>query len=226
MYTCAHCAVKACRVRETEKKLPTNCPMVVHPEMTGTVQPEYFDEKDRELYVHASEIEAIGYGNWPRIREIVELCLMMGWKKIGLAFCGGLAEEGRRAADIFRKNGLEVVSVMCKTGHCEKEQVGIPVEHRLRKSLDSWESMCNPVMQAKLLNEQKVDFAVVCGLCVGHDTLFYKYIEAPVTTLITKDRLLGHNPVQALYISGMYMDRRVYRDKDPDAPQYPPKEEK
>jgi uncharacterized metal-binding protein len=34
-----------------------------------------------------------------------------------------------------------------------------------------------------------------------------KYSEAPVTTLITKDRLLGHNPAAALYTSGFYYKR-------------------
>ncbi|MCP4711922.1 MAG: DUF1847 domain-containing protein, partial [Planctomycetes bacterium] len=40
---------------------------------------------------------------------------------------------------------------------------------------------------------------VLCGLCVGHDSIFYKASEAPVTTLIAKDRVLGHNPVAAIY---------------------------
>ena len=42
------------------------------------------------------------------------------------------------------------------------------------------------------------------GLCVGHDSLFIKYSDAPITTLITKDRVLGHNPAAALYTSGFY----------------------
>ena len=215
MYTCAHCMIKACRVKEQDKPLPMNCPMRVHPEIVNQLQPEYLLEENREFYIHSSEIEALGYGDWPRIREIVELMYLMGWKKIGLAFCGGLHDEAKKAADIFRKNVLEVVSVMCKTGHCEKNEIGIPVEHRLRKSLDSWESMCNPIMQAKLLNEQKVDLTVVLGLCVGHDSLLYKYIETPVTTLAVKDRALAHNPMAALYLSGMYMDPKVIRDLDP-----------
>ena len=33
--------------------------------------------------------------------------------------------------------------------------------------------------------------------------MFSKYSDAPVTTLIAKDRVLGHNPVAALY-SGYY----------------------
>ena len=34
---------------------------------------------------------------------------------------------------------------------------------------------------------------------MGHDSLFYKHSKAPVTTLVVKDRKLGHNPVAALY---------------------------
>jgi uncharacterized metal-binding protein len=40
---------------------------------------------------------------------------------------------------------------------------------------------------------------VIVGLCLGHDMLFTMNSKAPVTTLIVKDRLLGHNPVIALY---------------------------
>lgn len=49
----------------------------------------------------------------------------------------------------------------------------------------------------------KTDLNIAIGLCVGHDALFSKYSDAPVTTLIAKDRVLGHNPVAALY-SGYY----------------------
>ena len=42
--------------------------------------------------------------------------------------------------------------------------------------------MCNPILQAKLLNRAKTDLNVVIGLCVGHDSLFYKYAEALTTT--------------------------------------------
>ncbi|GHV11626.1 hypothetical protein AGMMS49938_02650 [Fibrobacterales bacterium] len=61
--------------------------------------------------------------------------------------------------------------------------------------------MCNPVMQAELLNEQKTDLNIIMGLCVGHDMLFSGASKAPVTTLVVKDRVLCHNPVGALYTS-------------------------
>ena len=63
------------------------------------------------------------------------------------------------------------------------------------------------MLQAQLLNAQKTDLNVVVGLCVGHDSLFMKHSDAPVTTLITKDRVLGHNPAAALYTSNFYYKR-------------------
>lgn len=50
------------------------------------------------------------------------------------------------------------------------------------------------------------------GLCVGHDSLFIKHSQAPVTTLITKDRVLAHNPAGALYASCSYYDRLLKKE--------------
>jgi uncharacterized metal-binding protein len=77
----------------------------------------------------------------------------------------------------------------------------------LKVKKGSYEAICNPILQAKLLNEQKTDLNVIVGLCVGHDSLFIKYSDALVTTLITKDRVLGHNPAAALYTSNFYYQR-------------------
>ena len=55
---------------------------------------------------------------------------------------------------------------------------------------------------------KKTDINIVMGLCVGHDSLFYKYSKALTTTLVTKDRVLGHNPVAALNCAhSYYMDK-------------------
>lgn len=69
--------------------------------------------------------------------------------------------------------------------------------------------MCNPILQAELLNEAESELNVVVGLCVGHDSLFIKYSQAPVTTLVTKDRATGHNPAAALYNMNSYFGSRV-----------------
>jgi uncharacterized metal-binding protein len=72
--------------------------------------------------------------------------------------------------------------------------------------------MCNPVYQAKLLDHEKSQFNIVLGLCVGHDSLFFKYAEAPTTVLAVKDRVTGHNPLAAIYLSESYY-RKVRHPK-------------
>jgi uncharacterized metal-binding protein len=47
----------------------------------------------------------------------------------------------------------------------------------------------------------------VIGLCVGHDSLFFMHSKAPATVLVAKDRVLGHNPVAALYTTHSYYRR-------------------
>lgn len=64
-----------------------------------------------------------------------------------------------------------------------------------------------PIVQAVILNEEKTDFNILVGLCVGHDSLFFKYSDAFTTVLVAKDRVLGHNPAGALYTSGTYYTR-------------------
>jgi uncharacterized metal-binding protein len=69
------------------------------------------------------------------------------------------------------------------------------------------EAMCNPVLQARVLNEEATDLNVLLGLCVGHDSLFFRYAEAPTTVLAAKDRVTGHNPLAAVYLSESYYTR-------------------
>ncbi len=65
------------------------------------------------------------------------------------------------------------------------------------------------------MNDAAVDFNVLVGLCVGHDSLFFKYAKAPVTVLVAKDRVFGHNPVAGLYQAGAYY-RRLLRKESLD----------
>jgi len=58
-----------------------------------------------------------------------------------------------------------------------------------------------------VLAEAGTGLNVAVGLCVGHDTLFFQHSAAPVTVLVAKDRVLGHNPVAALYTSRSYYRR-------------------
>ena len=53
----------------------------------------------------------------------------------------------------------------------------------------------------------------ILGLCVGHDSLFYRYSQAPVTTLVAKDRATGNNPVAAIYCAASYFKTRLDADQ-------------
>ena len=205
MYTCASCTVRACRSGDKDN-LPKNCP-IREEDLVGQVLEEYHQPENLDFYVTSSSIEAIGYGEWVRVRETMVFCSRMVYHKLGLAFCGGLHEEARVLAKILRDNGFEVVSVVCKVGAVDKCQAGMTDEQKVKPG--QYEPMCNPIMQAQLLNKEKTQFNIVLGLCVGHDSLFCKYSEAMLTTLAAKDRVLQHNPVGALYGAEKYCAKRL-----------------
>lgn len=205
MYTCDGCRIWACSRENGREQMPENCPMRQEEKFEEGMK-DYFDPANHRFYVEASSIEGRGYCQWTRLRETVELCKSMGYQKLGLAFCKGLYQEAGILAKILRSHGFSVVSVICKAGNVPKEWAKIPREGKICPQ--DYEAMCNPIMQAKLLNDEKTDFNIVLGLCVGHDSMFYKYSEALVTTLVVKDRVLAHNPVGAIYCSNGY-----YKDK-------------
>jgi len=95
-------------------------------------------------------------------------------------------------------HGFKVYTVMCKCGSIDKVELGVPEDYKIMGP-GTFESGCNPILQAELLNRAGTDLNIIVGLCIGHDILFTKYSKAPVTTLIVKDRLTGHNPVISLY---------------------------
>ena len=155
--------------------------------------------EDTKIAVAAAQLESENYCKMTRIEEIMEFAKKLGFKKIGIATCVGLLSEARTAAKIFRAHGFEVFGVGCKAGAVPKVSVGIPKECE-----NVGVNMCNPILQAKLLNHHHTQLNVVIGLCVGHDSLFYRHAEALTTTLIAKDRVLGHNPAAALYQANGY----------------------
>ncbi len=158
----------------------------------------------------AAEIEGTYYGKLTRVEEIIAFAKRIGAKKIGVATCIGLMNESKIFVKILQAKGLESYSVICKVGSTDKTEVGVPENLKVRQG--GHEALCNPILQARLLNKEKTDLNVIVGLCVGHDSLFIKYSKAPVTTLITKDRVLGHNPAAALYTSGFYYNRLLQEE--------------
>jgi uncharacterized metal-binding protein len=158
--------------------------------------------QEGECYVGRDKKPYIMHPVKPRMQEICEFAHKMGYSRLGLAFCGGLATEAAVVDQILKNHGFETVSVVCKAGAVPKEEIGVRDDEKVHTG--EHESMCNPVLQAMLLNKAGTHFNIVLGLCVGHDSLFFKYAEAPSTVLAAKDRVTGHNPLACIYTSGSY----------------------
>lgn len=167
----------------------------------------YEEEENKKVMCMAAEVEADNYCAMTRVQETVEFAKKMGFKKIGIATCVGLIQESRTLAKILRHHGFEVTGVGCKAGAIDKTAAGI--DERCKCIGDN---MCNPIHQAFRLNKEKTELNIVMGLCVGHDSLFYKYADALTTTLVTKDRVLGHNPAAALYTASTYYSKKLFED--------------
>jgi len=128
-------------------------------------------------------------GTLSRFQELVEFCTLQGYQQIGLAYCFGLeplAEEVRRK---MTSAGLSILPARCSMGG-----VG---EKDINPEKDTNPVSCNPAGQAHFLNE-RADFVIEMGLCLGHDVLFHQELKVPFTVLIVKDRVYGHNPVQGI----------------------------
>ena len=203
IFTCTKCSAKSCLIQD--KAYPRDCMSLKAGDqnLLDEALREYETNRQSLAIAKASAaVESEYYCRAPRVEEIVRFAQKMNYKKVGLAACVGLIREARIFAEILEAAGLVPCGVICKVGRVDKQQIGIPDEDKINPGC--FESMCNPVLQAFLLNKEKTDLNVVIGLCVGHDCLFIKYSEAPVTTLITKDRVMAHNPAGALYTLETY----------------------
>lgn len=158
--------------------------------------------QEGECYVGKDRKPYVMHPVKPRMLEICEFAHKMGYAKLGLAFCGGLASEAAVVDRILKSHGFEIVSVVCKAGAVPKEEIGVKDSEKIH--IGEHESMCNPILQVMLLNKVHTHFNIVLGLCVGHDSLFFKYAEAPTTVLAVKDRVAGHNPLACIYTTGTY----------------------
>jgi uncharacterized metal-binding protein len=165
----------------------------------------YGDEGTRKLALAAARTEADRYPLEPRVGEVMSFARRIGAQRLGVASCIGLIEEARLFQGICEAQGFEVHSVCCKVGVIPKEEIGLADEEKIRPG--QFEALCSPIGQAKLLAEAGTELNVVVGLCVGHDSLFFQHSEAPVTVLVAKDRVTGHNPAAVLYTSHSYYSR-------------------
>ncbi len=192
------------------------CPTLTRKELLATANHEYEIPETGAFAQQASIQEAACYANRherpyvmqptkTRIVEICEFAHRMGYKRLGLVFCAGLKSEAAIVDSILKQNGFDVVSVCCKAGRTSKDIIGIEDGDKVFQGTD--EAMCNPIYQAMVVNDEKTDFNVLLGLCVGHDSLFFKHAEAYTTVLGVKDRVTGHNPLAPIYLHNTYLQK-------------------
>ena len=205
MYTCAMCATKGCETGKLDKA-PLNC--LCREEEQEAVKERYLDAENKKLAYCSALTEAEGYCQKTRLEEIMDFARRCEYKRLGLAFCVGLAKEANVLCKILACNGFEVHSAACKNGSIPKEFLGIKDSEKVVPG--TYEPMCNPIGQAVFLNKAQTELNIILGLCVGHDSLFIKHSDAPVTVFAVKDRVLAHNPLGALYLSDSYYHGKLY----------------
>ena len=198
---CAYCPpnVRACREGESTERGPGFCPAKVDPGSQAKARALYDDPEVRKISRESALVESEGYCKWTRVEEIVQFAKRMGYKKIGVANCISFVDHAHVLSGILESHGFEVASVACKNGGVPKEAIGVSDAEKIRPG--TYEPMCNPVSQAELLNRAGCEFNIVLGLCVGHDSLFFRHSQGLATTLVAKDRVLAHNPVGALHLA-------------------------
>lgn len=199
---------------------PDFCPMKTDSDLLAEALKEYGKADIKQLACSSSRQEAQCYEHVegglrtkiPRVEETIQFAKKMNYQKLGLVFCIGLINEAQILGKMLESNGFEVASVCCKTGSLSTDEVGLPRDETIMGPA-VYSTMCNPIGQAFLMNRSMPDWVIMMGLCVGHDTLFLKYCERPVTVLAVKDRVFGHNPMAGIYLSGSVYYMRLLSAK-------------
>jgi len=161
---------------------------------------EYENASNKKILEVSANIEGNHYMEWTRLEEIISFSEQMGYTRIGISHCIGLTTEAKNLVEALNKK-FTVHSICCKFSGIDKKDFNLT-----RIDCKRYEAICNPIGQAMVLNDLKTDLNIIVGLCIGHDILFTKYSDAPVTTFIVKDRITGHNPAATLY-SNYYQNK-------------------
>ncbi len=189
---CESCNVAACE--HAERTAPTFCPQPdISAEMRARVLRLYDEPANHQIMEAAARVSA-GTANSTRVQDTIKFATYMGASRIGIATCTAMLQETAVLARLLRRAGFEVKALGCKIQENRAADLGVDASCGIGESV-----VCNPIMQALLLNEAKCDLNILMGICVGHDALFAKYSDAPAVTLVAKDFLAANNPCAVLY---------------------------
>ena len=179
---CTRCKTKDCRSTETclAQKFDADDLMLTY----------HLPDNQKIVQAAAELVDNGRAGTLSRLQEIIEFAKSMNFKRIGIAYCYGMEKDAAQVTQIFRESGFRISPVSCTTGGFKQSDVN--------DNSNIEKVSCNPLAQSEQLNSENVDFTVTMGLCLGHDILFQKNIKSYTTTLLVKDRVYNHNPIEAL----------------------------
>ncbi|MDR1573827.1 MAG: DUF1847 domain-containing protein [Clostridiales Family XIII bacterium] len=210
-HDCSDCRVYRCDRRDGD--YPPFC-------LTAATDEEQLEEIKKlyredpqisKIYAASAELEGLYYGKLTRVEEIILFAKRIDVKKLGIASCMGSMTETKVFTEILEAKGIrDYLCVTCKVGSLEKTDAGVPEAHKIRPN--HFEPACNPILQARILNDAHTDLNILIGLCVGHDALFSMHSEAPCVTFAVKDRVLQQNPMAAIYGVNSYYKRLLRED--------------
>ena len=179
---CIKCNTKSCRTTE-----PCQAQKFDAEELILT----YHLRENMKIVQAAAQLVDNGRaGTLSRLQEVIEFSKSMNFQRIGIAYCYGMEIDAALVTTIFRESGFKVYPVSCTTGGFKQSIVN--ATSKIEKV------SCNPLAQARQLNHESVDFTITVGLCLGHDILFNKHIKSYTSTLLIKDRVHNHNPIDAI----------------------------
>lgn len=142
-----------------------------------------YQEHDREIMKISAAAK-----NQSRLRELIDFAKACGFRKLGIANCKGVQPYAEKLAELLTAAGFEVAAVNCKESGLDGAEICETMAG----------ACCDPISQAKFLNENQTDFNINVGLCLGHGLLFQKYSKAQVTTFLVKDFVTGHKTIENL----------------------------
>jgi uncharacterized metal-binding protein len=154
---------------------------------------EEFQSSENQKIIQAAAhlVDGGKAGTLSRMDEIIEFVKRMRYKKVGLAYCYGMESDAIKVGDIFKNKGIKLQTISCSVS-------GI-LQDEINQNSCIHKISCNPIGQARQLNAENVDFVIIMGICLGHDILLQKNLEADFTVFVVKDRVNKHNPLQNIY---------------------------
>lgn len=152
---------------------------------------QYHESEQQQVVQSAAMLVDGGRaGDLSRVEELLEFISLMGYRKVGLAYCYGMERSAQDIMSIFAARRIEAVSVSCTVGGLSQSSIN---DASVIEGVS-----CSPINQALQLEREGADLAVLVGLCLGHDILFQRSFPSDVTTLVVKDRVYAHSPLKGI----------------------------